>query len=100
MTEGSFRAHYASDLIRTITLINGIKVKSLRDAADLLIDQFYERKRAAFQPCVVGATQLLLAAATSGRMDDIARVTDEIERLLVKRRLLVVPGKSQYPSTT
>ena len=77
---------YDRKLARHVVLADGRRLRTLKDAADLLVDVFSTvnaRSRALDHALV-----LLIRAATTGKRYDIEAATEAIERLLRERRLL------------
>lgn len=80
-------------LARALDLADGTRLRTLREAADWLIEH-YDRpvtdnpnnKRDLGIMTVTHARDLLITAAASGRREDIALATDQVERVLMRRR--------------
>ena len=80
-------SNFQRNLTRTITLRDGSKLVTLRDAANVLLYVFgsVNTRSAALDHA---SRRLLLTAAESGKRSDIAAATDQIEHVLRVRRLL------------
>ena len=78
-------ANYDRRLARRITLADGTRLKTLKDAADFFGNQFSTVTR--WGPLEI-AIEMLIAAGQSGKRDDIAAATDQVEIVLRERRLL------------
>ena len=76
--------HFQRDLTRTITLTDGMQVRSLHDARTVLLDVFGSARSGALD----NAIRFLLLAAETGKRDDVAAATEQTERLLHDRCLL------------
>ena len=86
MTKAPYRPNFKRNLARTITLANGQKLKSLDDARTVILDVFGSVN--ARSGALDHAIRLLLTAAETGKLDDIAAATTAIERVLRVGRLL------------
>ena len=85
-TMPSHRLEYGRRLARPIVLVDGRRLLTFKDAADLLVDVFGSvnaRSRALDQ-----ALESLIRAAITGERDDNEAVTDALERVLREGRLL------------
>ena len=78
------RPNYDRKLARPITLDDGRRLITLKDAADLLAGRFSTVRAWAALDCV----ELLMVAATTGTRADIKAATDQIEVVLRARQLL------------
>jgi hypothetical protein len=87
MSKQSRRSNFQRNLTRTITLRDGSKLVTLRDAANVLLYVFgsLDMRSGALDHA---SRRLLLTAAESGKRSDIAAATDQIERVLSAHRLL------------
>ena len=80
------RSNLQRNLARPITLRDGSKLVTLRDAANMLLYVFgSDNTRSG---ALDYASRRLLRAAESGKRDDIETATDEIKCVLRARRLL------------
>ena len=86
LARSSHRAlNFQRNLARTITLADGRHLKSLHDARTVLLDVFGSvNARSALDHAV----PFLLLAAETGKRDDLAAATEQIEHVLRDRRLL------------
>jgi hypothetical protein len=71
--------HYERRLDRVIVLKNGRKLRTLQDAADVMLSEFDRTIR--WGPLDTTIEKLMEAAA-SGERDDIIDATDRVRRLL------------------
>ena len=80
-------SNFQRNLTRTITLRDGNKLVTLRDAANVLL---YVLGTVSTQSSALdhASRRLLLTAAESGKRSDIAAATDQVERVLRARKLL------------
>ena len=83
MLKKSLRTNYKRKLARPLTLADGTKLVTLRDAANGLLDAANVRSGG-----LDNAIRLLLTAAETGKRADIAAATAAIERVLSDRCLL------------
>jgi len=77
--------NYDRKLTRPITLADGTRLKTLKDAADFFGNQFSTVTH--WAPLEI-AIEMLIAAGQSGKRADIAAATDQVEIVLRGRRLL------------
>jgi hypothetical protein len=80
------RPNYRRKLARSLTLHDGNKLVTLRDAANTLLYVFGSADTRSGE--LDHASRRLLTAAESGKSVDIRAATDQIERVLRARRLL------------
>ena len=78
--------NYDRKLARHIVLADGRRLRTLKDAADLLLDVFSSVN--ARSGALDDALGSLIRAATTGRSEDNEAATDAIERALREWRLL------------
>ena len=78
------RPNYDRRLARTITLKDGRRLITLKDAADLFAGVFATVTK---WGTLEIAIERLMQAATTGERADVAEATDMIERVLQARRL-------------
>ena len=78
--------NYDRKLARHIVLADGRRLRTLKDAADLLLDVFSSVN--ARSGALDDALGSLIRAATTGRSEDTEAATDAIERALREWRLL------------
>ena len=78
--------NYDRKLARHIVLADGRRLRTLKDAADLLVDVFGSVNPRSH--ALDHAITLLMQAATTGARYDAEAATDAIERVLRDRRLL------------
>jgi len=83
MLKKSLRTNYQRKLARPLTLADGTKLVTLRDAANGLLDAANVRSGG-----LDNAIRLLLTAAETRKGADIAAATDAVERVLRDRCLL------------
>jgi hypothetical protein len=83
MLKKSRRTDYQRKLARPLTLADGTKLATLRDAANGLLDAANVRSGVPDY-----AIRLLLTAAETGKRADIVAATDAVERVMRGRRLL------------
>jgi hypothetical protein len=82
MLKKSLRANYQRKLARPLTLADGTKLVTLRDAANVLLDAANARSGG-----LDNAIRLLSLAAETRMRADVTAATDAIERVLRDRRL-------------
>ena len=75
---------FQRDLTRTIALTDGRQLKSLHDARTVLLDVSANARSGALDHAI----RFLLLAAETGKRDDVAAATEQIEHVLRDRRLL------------
>ena len=75
---------FQRDLTRTITLTDGSQVKTLHDARTVLLNVSFNARSGALDHAI----RFLLLAAETGKRDDVAAATEQIEHVLRDRRLL------------
>ena len=83
MLKKSLRTNYQRKLARPLTLADGTKLVTLREAANVLLDAANARSGG-----LDNAIRLLLMAAETRKRADVTAATDAIERVLRARRLL------------
>ena len=83
MLKKSRRTNYQRKLARPLTLADGTKLVTLRDAANVLLDAANARSGVPDY-----AIRLLLTAAETRKGADITAATDAVERVLRDRCLL------------
>jgi len=83
MLKKTLRTNYQCKLARPLTLADGTKLVTLRDAANVLLDAANVRSGG-----LDNAIRLLSTAAETRKGADIAAATDAVERVLRARRLL------------
>jgi hypothetical protein len=83
MLKKSLRANYRRKLARPLTLADGTKLITLRDAANVLLDTANARSGG-----LDNAIGSLLTAAETGKRADLVEATGSIERALRARRLI------------
>ena len=76
--------NYDRKLVRRITLEDGTKLATLRDAANLLAERFATVKS---WPLLEVAIGRLIVAAESSKRDTVKNATDSVERVLRTHRL-------------
>jgi hypothetical protein len=72
------------NLTRPLLLANGMRLKTLFDVRSLFLDRFSNIKHS---EAMAHAGELLLKAADTGELADIAAATDQTERVLRAMRL-------------
>ena len=77
---------YSRKLARVITLKDGKRLVTLKDAADVILDVFGSVNARGGH--VDATIERLLAAADTGKRADILAATDSVQRLLSVRHLL------------
>jgi hypothetical protein len=77
--------HWDKPLSRPLMLKNGERLETLSDVRDLILERFISVTHSA---ALVYAGELLLEAAKMGEPTDIAAATDEIELVLMQKRLM------------
>jgi len=83
MLKKSLRTNYQRKLARPLTLADGTKLVTLRDAANVLLDAANTRSGGLVHP--IGS---LTTAAETGKRSDIVEATNAVERALRSRQLL------------
>ena len=78
--------NYERRLTRVIVLKDGRRLRTLKDAADVVLDVFGSVNARGGH--VDSTIERLLAAADTGTRADIATATDSVQRLLSVRHLL------------
>ena len=66
-------------------LKNGERLETLSDVRDLILERFISVTQSV---ALVHAGELLLEAAKTGELADIAAATDQIELILTQKRLM------------
>ena len=87
MSKPPRRSNFQRNLTRTITLRDGSKLDTLRDAANVLLYVFGSGNTRS-SALAHASRRLLLTAAESGKRSDIKAATDQIEVVLRAQRLL------------
>ena len=77
--------NYERRLARPINLADGTQLKTLKHAADFFAKQFATVTR--WGPLEI-AIEMLIVAGESGKRDDIAAATEQVEIVLRGRRLM------------
>ena len=72
-------------LSRPLVLKDGERLETLSDARDLILERFISVTHSV---ALVHAGELLLEAAETGERADIAAATDQIELVLMQKRLM------------
>jgi hypothetical protein len=78
--------NYDRRLTRPIKLADGTRLAMIKDAANFFAKEFMTVTR--WAPLEI-ANQLLITAGQSGKRDDIAAATEQVEIVLRERGLLV-----------
>ena len=79
------RMYWDKKLSRPLMLKNGERLEALSDVRDLILERFISVTQSM---ALVHAGELLLEAAKTGEPADIAIATDQIELVLMQRRLM------------
>ena len=90
------RINYDRKLTRPIKLADGTRLKTLKDAADVLADRFTTATK---WDTLEFAIERLITAGESGNRDDIAKATEQVEIVLRERPLLYVDAMRRDQST-
>jgi len=85
MLKKSLRAKYRRKHARPLTLADGAKLVTLRDAANVFAERFATVKRWRLLEIAI---ERLIAAAESAKRDKVKAASEAIERVLLDRRLL------------